>query len=53
MYPGFAVMGELGSDVAKPNWFLLLMLLCLPLAIWLSLVLFDLLPVSDWSLSFL
>jgi hypothetical protein len=29
------------------------MLLCLPLAIWLSLVLFDLLPVSDWSLSFL
>jgi len=35
----FALVGELGSDDAKQSWFLLLSFLCLPLAIWLSLVL--------------
>ena len=29
-YPDFAVVGELASDVAKSNWFLLLMFLSLP-----------------------
>ena len=38
-YPGFAVVGELGSDGALLPWFLLVMILCLPLAILLSLVL--------------
>ena len=51
-YPGLTVVGELGSDVAVSNWFLLLMFLNLSLTIWLSLVLSGL-PVSDWSLSFL
>jgi hypothetical protein len=39
-------VGLLCSDVAKSNWFLLLMFLCLPLSIWFSLVL-SALPVSD------
>jgi hypothetical protein len=43
------VVGELGSVVAKRHWLLLLMSLCLPLAIWSSLVLTDL-GVSDWRL---
>jgi hypothetical protein len=34
-----AVVGELGCDVAKDHWFLLLMFLYLPLTMWLSLVL--------------
>jgi hypothetical protein len=38
-YPGLTVFGELGSDGAKWHWFLLLMFFCLPLSIWLSLVL--------------
>jgi hypothetical protein len=38
-YPGFAVLGELGSDVAKLPWFLLARFLCLPFTIWLSVVL--------------
>ena len=38
-YPGLAVVGELGSDVAMWPWFLLVVFLCLPFAIWLSLVL--------------
>jgi hypothetical protein len=42
-YPGFAVVGELGSGGAKLHWFLLLMF-----TIWLSLVLTGL-SVSDWS----
>jgi hypothetical protein len=41
-----SVLRELGSDVAKSNWLLLLMYLCLPLIVWLSLVLSGL-PVSD------
>jgi hypothetical protein len=52
VYPGLAVVGEMGSDVAKSKWFLLLMFLSLPLTICLSLVV-SALPVSDWSLSFL
>jgi hypothetical protein len=39
-------MGELGSDNAELYWVLLLMIMCLPLAIWLSLVLIGL-GVSD------
>jgi hypothetical protein len=38
-YPVLALVGELGSDVAKLHWFLLLMLFLLPLAILLSLLL--------------
>lgn len=54
VYPGFGVWGELDSSVVKLKWFLLLMYLCLPLAIfgviwpfciWLELVL----PVNLWS----
>ena len=51
-YPRLAVVGELGSDDAKYPQFLLLTFLCLPLAMWLSLVL-AYLAVSDCSLSFL
>ena len=43
---------ELGSDTAKHSWFLLLMFLCLPFAIWLSLVLAGF-AVSDCGLSLL
>ena len=46
------MVGELGSDIAKSNWFLLLMFLCLPFAIWLSLVLAGL-AVSNFGLSLL
>jgi hypothetical protein len=52
VYPGLAVVEELSSDYAKQPCCLLLMFLCLPLAIWLSLVLVGL-AVSDWSLSLL
>jgi hypothetical protein len=50
-HPGFAVVGELGSDGAKQPWFLFLMFLflSLPFAIWLSLVLAGL-TVSDCGL---
>ena len=51
-YPRLAVVGELGSDDAKYPQFLLLAFLCLPLAMWLSLVLVGL-TISDWSLSLL
>jgi hypothetical protein len=51
-HPRFAVVGELGLDVAKSKAFLLLMFLHLPLAILLSLVLSGLF-VSDWNLNFL
>jgi hypothetical protein len=44
------VVGELGFDDAKESSFLLLMFLCLPFAIWLSLVLAGL-AVSDSDLS--
>ena len=40
---------ELDSDVVTLSWFLLLRFLCLPLAIFLSLMLVDL--VSEWSVS--
>ena len=49
MYPGLAVVGELGSDDAKVYWLLLLMVLHLPLTIWLSLV-FAGPGISIWSL---
>ena len=39
VYPELAVVGELGSGGAELHWVLLLMILCLPLAICLSLVL--------------
>ena len=32
-YLGLDTVGELGSDVAKPNWLLLLMFLHLPLGV--------------------
>ena len=38
MYSGLAVVGELHSDDAHVFWLLLLMVLCLSLAIWISLV---------------
>ena len=47
--PLLAVVGELGSDVAKMSWFLLLRFLHFPLAILLSVIIGDLV-VSDWSL---
>ena len=47
-YAGFAVVAELGSDGAMLPWFLLVMILCLPLAISLSLVL-AVLAVSIFS----
>ena len=49
-YPGLAVVGQLGSNGAMLPWFLLAMLLCLPFAIWLSLVLAGV-AVSDGGLS--
>ena len=49
VYPGLAMMVELGSDDAMFLWFLLLMFLCLPPAIWLSLML-PTLAICDWSL---
>ena len=42
MYSGLAVVGELGSDDAHVFWLLLLMVLCLPFALWISLVFVDL-----------
>ena len=33
-YPGLAELGGLGSDDGELSWFLLAILLCLPLAIW-------------------
>ena len=45
-YPRLAVVGELGSNNIKSSWFLLLMFLYLPLAIWLSLVLVVLLSLT-------
>jgi hypothetical protein len=38
-YPGFVVVGVLGSDDAQCSWFMLVRFLCLPFAIWTSLVL--------------
>lgn len=47
-YPGLAVVRELGSGGAKLHLFLLLIILCLLLAIWFSMVLTGL-GVSDWN----
>ena len=38
MYSELSVVGELGSDDAHIFWLLLLMVLCLPFTIWISLV---------------
>ena len=51
-YPGLIVIVVLGSDSAMVPWFLLVMILCLPFAIWFSLVLVDL-AVSEYVLSVL
>jgi hypothetical protein len=48
-YPGFVIVGVLGSDDAQCSWFLLVRVLHLPFTIWKSLVL-DILGVSGWSL---
>ena len=45
-----SVVGELGSLGAMFSWFLLVMFLCLPFAIWLSIVLAGV-AVSDGGLS--
>ena len=42
VYSGLAVVGELGSDDAHIFWLLLLMVLCLLFAIWISLKFVDL-----------
>jgi hypothetical protein len=42
VYSGLAVVGEMGSDDAHVFWLLLFMVLCLPFAIWISLVFVDL-----------
>ena len=47
-----AVVGEMDSDDAKVYWLLLLMVLCLPLAIWISLE-FDGVGDSLWILPLL
>ena len=47
MYSGLAVVGELGSGDAKVFWLLLLMVLCLPFARWISLVFVDLYGICD------
>ena len=49
-YPGLAVVVELCLDGAIFPWFLLVMFLCLPFAIWMSLMLADV-AVSDCGLS--
>ena len=51
-YPGHAVVGEFDLDGAMLPWFLLVIFLHLPFAIWLSLVLAAL-AVSDCGLSVL
>jgi hypothetical protein len=45
--PLLAVVGELGSEVAKWNWFLFLMFLCLPL-VWVFQVLTGLLSLTGF-----
>jgi hypothetical protein len=42
VFSGLAVVGELGSDDVQVFWLLLLMVWCLPFAIWISLVFVDL-----------
>jgi hypothetical protein len=42
VYSGLALVGEMGSDDSHVFWILLLMVLCLPLGIWISLVFFHL-----------
>ena len=52
VYLGFAVVGELGTNDAHIYWLLLLIVFCLPFAVWLALV-FAGLGDSVWSLTFL
>ena len=42
VYSRLAVVGELGSDDDHVFWLLLLMVLCLPFTLWISLELFGL-----------
>ena len=42
LYSGLAVVVELGSDDACIFWLLLLMVLCLPFTVWISLLFVDL-----------
>lgn len=51
-YPRFVMVEELGSDIAKKYWCLLLLFLHFPLPICSSLVLTDI-AVFNWSLSLL
>jgi hypothetical protein len=44
-YPGLILVGVLGSDDAYFSWFLLVRFLCLPFAIWKSLVLISMLSL--------
>jgi hypothetical protein len=48
-YPGLAEVGVLGSNDGQWSWFLLIRFLCLPFAIWYSLVLV-IIVASGWSL---
>jgi hypothetical protein len=50
-YPQLSMVRELGSNGAKIYWLLLIMFLCLPLAVWLSLVLAGL-GISVWSIDY-
>ena len=50
MCSGLALVGELGSDDAQVFWLFLLMDLCLPFTIWVSLMFIGL---GDWSLPLL
>ena len=42
MYSGLAVVEVLGSEDAHVFWLLLLMVLCLPFTVWISLLFVDL-----------
>ena len=52
VYSGLAVAGEVDSDDAHVYWLLLLMVLCLPFTIWISLE-FDGVGDSLWILPLL
>jgi hypothetical protein len=52
VYSGLAVAGEVDSDDAYLYWLLLLMVLCLPFTIWISLE-FDGVGDSLWILPLL
>jgi len=48
VYPELAIVGELGSDSVKLHWLLLIIFLCLPFSLCLSLALGGL-DAPDWS----